>query len=329
MVGDHAEGNIGLFVIVIGDVCDLADMLHDILHGVNLKQVVYTLHHTGETLQAHAGVNVLVLHLGVVALAVAVKLREHEVPDFNDAVAVACLLKALKRAVSLAAVKVNLRAGAARAGSVLPEVVGLAETDDSVMRNADLLFPDLLRFIVTLKNGDPQSVCRDRQISGQELPRPLDRLTLEVFAEGEVAEHLKERAVTRRLTHALDIRRADALLAGGHADIGRHCLPKEKLFQRCHTGVDEQKGVIALRHEGSARHAGVRLALKKCEITLAEFIQTCPFHVYRNSFPFDYAGIPRTFLQYIVYRKMRSLSSGKSGMRKPPADGGKSLPTNC
>ena len=53
--------------------------------------------------------------------------------------------------------------------------------------------------------------------AGEELPGPVDRLALEVIAEAEVAQHLEERHVPRRLADVLDVAGADALLAGGGA----------------------------------------------------------------------------------------------------------------
>jgi hypothetical protein len=44
--------------------------------------------------------------------------------------------------------------------------------------------------------GDPDAVAVEAQDLGGELPRPTDRLGLEVVAEGEVAEHLEEAEVT-------------------------------------------------------------------------------------------------------------------------------------
>ena len=42
----------------------------------------------------------------------------------------------------------------------------------------------------------------------------LDRALLEVVADREVAEHLEEREVPRRVADVLDVGRAEALLAG-------------------------------------------------------------------------------------------------------------------
>ena len=59
------------------------------LHGVNLKQVAHALHHTGQTLQTHAGIDVGACQTLVVALAVGIELTEHQIPDLHIAVAVA------------------------------------------------------------------------------------------------------------------------------------------------------------------------------------------------------------------------------------------------
>jgi len=65
------------------------------------------------------------------------------------------------------------------------------------------------------------------------------------------------------LADALNIGRADALLAGRHADIGRNSLSQKEFFERRHAGVDEQQGVVALRDQRSAVHARVILAFKE------------------------------------------------------------------
>ena len=64
VVGDHTQGNIRFLILLVGDAGDLADLLHDVLDGVDLEEVVDTLHDAGQALQAHAGIDVLVLQAG-------------------------------------------------------------------------------------------------------------------------------------------------------------------------------------------------------------------------------------------------------------------------
>ena len=83
-------------------------------------------------------------------LAVVIKLAENIVPDLDVTIAVAADGAVwLAAAVLLATVIVYLRAGAARAGAVLPEVILLAEAEDALCRDTDLLVPDLPCLVVT------------------------------------------------------------------------------------------------------------------------------------------------------------------------------------
>ena len=75
----------------VGTVGLAGDVLHMVQHaldGIDLEQVAHTLHHAGQTLQTHAGINVGACQTLVMALAVGVELAEHQVPDLHIAVAV-------------------------------------------------------------------------------------------------------------------------------------------------------------------------------------------------------------------------------------------------
>ena len=121
VVGDHPEGHVlggGLAVVGVGDLGHLVGDVHD---GVHVEEGGHVLAHAGQPLQAHAGVDVLLLQLGVVALPVVVKLGEHDVPHLDIAVAVAAHGAARLAAAPLGApVVVDLGAGAAGAGAVMP-----------------------------------------------------------------------------------------------------------------------------------------------------------------------------------------------------------------
>ena len=72
----------------------------------------------------------------------------------------------------------------------------------------------LLGLVVVLVHRDPQAVGVELQHLGVELPRPRDRLGLEVVAEAEVAEHLEEREVA---VGAADVVEVVVLAAGADA----------------------------------------------------------------------------------------------------------------
>ena len=110
---------------------------------------------------------------------------------------------------------------------MLPEVVFFAKTVDSLFRDSDLLVPDAESLIIVKVNGRIETVCRDSYAFGQELPCPVDRFCLEVIAEGEVAQHLKECAVAGCLTDILDIAGTDTFLTCGDSASRRDLLSCE------------------------------------------------------------------------------------------------------
>ena len=68
MVGDNAQGNIGLVALAVVLAGDLGNLVGDVAHGVNVEQGANALNHARQTLQTHAGVDVLLLQLRVVAV---------------------------------------------------------------------------------------------------------------------------------------------------------------------------------------------------------------------------------------------------------------------
>ena len=286
MVGDDAQGHVRLMAVAIVRAGDLADLVGDVHDGVHIEERIHTLADNGQTLKAHAGVDVFLNEVGVVAVAVVVKLGKDVVPDLHIAVAVAAgRAVRLAAAIFFAAVKIDLRAGAARAGAVLPEVIVLAEAGDAALRDANLIAPDGECLVVLLIHGrvQPLWVEADPVRARQKLPRPGDGFMLEVVAEGEVAEHLKIRAVARGLADVFNVAGADALLAGADAVARRLLIALEVGLHRRHAGVDEQQARIILRDEREARQAQVPLRLEKAQEHLAQFIQTIWFHNHLSS----------------------------------------------
>jgi hypothetical protein len=120
----------------------------------------------------------------------------------------------------------DLGARTARAGvGHLPEIVRrvaralvVADADDALDRHADLLGPDVVRFVVLVIDGDPQLLFRQLVHGGQQLPGVLDRVALEVVAEAEIAQHLEEGVVARGVADVLEV---VVLAAGAHAALHR------------------------------------------------------------------------------------------------------------
>ena len=281
VVGDDPQGHVDGVALAILGPGDLGDLVGDVHHGVHVEQGVHVLAHHGQTLQAHTGVDVLLLQLGIVALAVVVELGEHHVPDLHIPVAVAAHGAAgLAAAILGAPVIVDLRAGTTGAGAVLPEVVLLAELEDVVGGDADLLVPDAEGLGVGGGGLVPGEDRREQPVrvqthplrAGQKLPGPVDGLVLKVVAEGEVAQHLEIGAVAGGLADVLDVAGADTLLAGGHPVAGRLLLPGEEGLHGGHTAVDQQQAGVVLGDQGEAGQTQMSLGLKKVQEHLAQFV---------------------------------------------------------
>ena len=276
MVGDDPQAHVRLVAFTVVSAGDLTDLVGDIHDGIHVEEGVDVLANAGQTLQAHAGVDVLVEHLGVVALAVVDELREDVVPHLDIPVAVAAHRAAgLAAAMLLAAVIIYLGAGTAGAGAVLPEVVLLTEAEDPVSGNADVLVPDLKSLVVIQVDGGIQTVLLQAYHLGEELPAEGNGFLLEVVTEGEVAQHLKVGAVTVSLSDVLDVAGADALLAGGDAVAGGLLLPGEPGLHGSHAGVDEQQALVVGRgDQGKAGQTQMSLAFKVAQEHLPQLVES-------------------------------------------------------
>ncbi len=223
-------------------------------------------------------------HAGIVA----VELHEHQVPDFDVAIAV-FLGRTRRPAPDVGAVvEENLRARTARAGvGHLPEVVGsvaralvVADAHDALGRHADLLVPDVVGFVVFLVHRDPQLVFRQAVDAGQQFPGVVDRLFFEIIAKREIAEHFKKRMVARGIADVFQVvvlaAGAHAALRGGRARIAALVVAEEHILELHHAGVGEQQGRIVARHQARGTDDGVLLRFKEFKELVADFSR---FHV--------------------------------------------------
>src|SRR5690606_27275275 len=133
-----------------------------VLEQVDFVVGMHALQHRGDAFQAHAGIDTGLGQGGHVAGGIALELHEHQVPDFDVAVAV-FFGRTRRAAPDIGAVIVeDFGAWAARAGiGHLPEVVGrvaaafvVADADDALARHADFGGPDVIGFVVFLVDRD-------------------------------------------------------------------------------------------------------------------------------------------------------------------------------
>ena len=89
VVGDDTDRDVGLMVFAVLAVSQLTDLVAQGADCVDIKEGLDILHCDSQTLQAHAGIDVFLYELGVIAVSVIVELGKDDVPDFHVAVAFA------------------------------------------------------------------------------------------------------------------------------------------------------------------------------------------------------------------------------------------------
>ncbi|CAH0296768.1 hypothetical protein SRABI128_04053 [Microbacterium sp. Bi128] len=300
MVGNDAHADVVRVVRVLGGlrggVFPAGEGRGPVDHGADLVRLVHVLdvlEDHREALHAQARVDVLLgqfsgdveIHLG--ADVVDLVLHEHEVPDLDVAVFIGD--GAALDAVGRAAVVIDLRAGTGGAGLAGgPVVVGLAHALDPLGRHAGVLQPQLLGLVVLFIDGDPEPLRRQSvpavvHAGGQELPRELDGVFLEVVAKGEVAAHLEERAVAGGFAHFLDVTGPDALLHTGGPLVGGLLTGGQVRNERDHAGHRKQQGRVA-GDQGGGGHGGVPLADKKVDPALGDLLRLHELFSYPSIF---------------------------------------------
>ena len=284
MVGDDAEGN-GFLAVVLG--VRLATRLGD---GVEKRRedvgVVVrrdALHRHGQALKAHARVDVLVGQRHEGAVGHPVELHEHEVPDFNHLrVVFVDQIASIHLGALFVAAQVDVDFGARSAGprfAHFPEVVLFVGRKNAVV--CDVLLPLGARFIVcgqpvalvATEDGDVQAILVEPVAVGEQFPRPVDGLGLEVVAKRPVAEHLKEGVMVGVHPHFLEVvvlaADAQALLGVCDAGVLDRLVAQEQILERIHPCVDEHQGRIVLHDHGGRGHDLVSFFLEKIQKSLS------------------------------------------------------------
>ena len=251
--------------------------MNQFLEKIDFVVGMHALQNSGDTLQAHAGIDTGARQARHVAGGVALELHEHQVPDLD--VAVAVFLGRSRGAAPdfRAVVEEDFRARAARAGiGHLPEVVGgvaralvVADADDALGRHADFLGPDVIGLVVFLVHGDPELLGWQLVDLRQQFPGVLDGIALEVVAEAEVAQHFEERMVAGGVAHVLQV---VVLAAGAHAALRRRgarvrprFLAGEDVLELDHARIGEEQGRVVAGDERRRRNNGVSLRLEELQ----------------------------------------------------------------
>ncbi len=195
------------------------------------------------------------------------ELHEHQVPDFDEAVAVG-LGRARRTAGNVRPVVVEyLGAWSARAEIPhLPEIVGAGDADDPALRQPRNLPPQAEGFVVVDEHGHQQAIRRKPEFLGDQIPGKLDGAILEIVPEREVPEHLEERVMAGGVADIVEVvvlaARPNAFLRGDRTQIGSLLEAGEDILELHHAGIGEHQGRIVPRHERRGRHDLVAVAGK-------------------------------------------------------------------
>ena len=297
MIRDHLQRNILLLVLAVGHPRYLGSVLDDREKQIRLEIGLLVLQHGCQTLQTAACVDVLVHQRIVLPVLCPVILGEHQIPDFQIAVAVASHAAGRKAAAALfSQIDVDLRIRPAGSRPDFPEVV--LHAHDMILGESRLLQPDLLCLVILRIDGDPELLLWQFHDLRQEFPSPRNRFRLEIISKGEIAQHLEVGLMARRASHILDIPRAHAALARRDSRAGRFHLPRKKRLERRHARADHQKRRIVLRNQRCARQPQMPLLLRKeLQISLPQLIST---HIFQTHQP-PTSGIDLN-IQYFPFR---------------------------
>src|SRR5450830_517307 len=166
-----------------------------------------------QTFQTHTGIDAWFWQWMQDTGFILVKLHEHEVPDFNETIAIFFRRSRWTAPNVRAMIIENFCTRTARTCiSHLPKIIRcvttafvITDTDDALNRHADLRFPDLVGCVVFLVHGDGQLFFWQTIHNGQQFPRVVNCFFFEIITEREVTYHFKKGVVTCCVAHVFQI----------------------------------------------------------------------------------------------------------------------------
>ena len=279
MIGDHAQR----FVFQIVRLRELCRNFDQMLKQIDFIVRVDVLQHRRQSFQAHASVDARRGQRRQRAIGRAIELHENEIPDFDEAIAV-FVRRSRRTAWNFRSVIVeNLRARTARSRVChLPEIIRrerrtfvVADADDAIFRQSDFFVPQIVSFVVCVVDRDKQTIFRQSEHTREQLPRPDDRVALEIVAERPIAEHLEKRVMPRGVADRIQIvvfaARAQAALHVGRAHVRQFFAAEENVLELHHAGIGEQQRRIVAGHERRRGDDRVSLGFEEIEKRLADF----------------------------------------------------------
>ena len=257
MVGDDPERGDGLLLRSSPE--GGRGRIDQMTEQIGLEDAVDALQNAGHALQSHPGVDRGARQRLALLLRHLLELHEDQVPELEETIAVLVGAARWSAPDMLATVDEYLRARTARAGIAhRPEIIRGRNADDAVVRETCDFLPVARGLIVVVVNGDEQLVLLQAQLFRDQGPGQFDRALLEVIAEREVTEHLKEGEMTRGVADIVEVvvlaAGAHALLRGGGALIRPLLDAGKDVLELHHAGIGEHQGRVVARHKRRRRH---------------------------------------------------------------------------
>ena len=106
----------------------------------------------------------------------------------------------------------------------------------------------------------------------------MNCFAFEVVAEGEVAEHFKERVVVGCHSYIADVTRAETLLAGGGLCEFQRTNSQKLVFELIHTGWSEEDGRVILRNQHVTGTTNTAFSFEEGQIFFTQFVSLHDFH---------------------------------------------------
>ena len=235
MICNNTERDIILLVLQIMLMGKYGNLFHHRLVGIHIKERRNVLADHGKTLQSHTGIDVFLNQIRIMPVPIVVELREHNIPYLNKTVSFTAHHVFRSGSVLFSTVVVNLRAGTAGTGTMLPEIVFFSKTVHTLSRNTELFRPNTEGLFIVQINTRIKTILRNPYPFRKELPGKVQRLRLKIISEGEIPEHLKKSTVTCRFTDVFNVSGTNTFLTGGNSSPRRNLLSGKVRLQRRHT----------------------------------------------------------------------------------------------
>ena len=300
VIGDHAEGNAHLLVLVrIVDLevvvpthlvagREVGDGLQQRGEEVRIVRGLLSLQHGHHSLKAHPGVHVLVVEGLQIAVRLRIVLDEDQIPQLHDLRMILVHQgppRRLPARLRRPQVHMDLGARPTRPGVPHhPEVFLGGLVQDPLVGQRRLRKPQVVRLlvgryselVVPFVHRRVEPVRIQAPPFHQQLPSPRNGLGLEVVAKAPVAQHLEEGVMVGVMPHLLQVvvltGDPQALLGVHGPRVGPLAGSQEDILELIHAGVREEKGAVSFRHEGRAGDLLVALLPKELQKLLPDFL---------------------------------------------------------